>query len=227
MPSCREVSHGSNTRVKYKGSSQTASPQLHVFTEKGDNLMTIDAAFTQFPSLTTNRLNLRQIQPTDAEALFAIKADQEGANSYGQEPHQSPDDTHTWIQLRMAEYDRREAIPWGITLKGEDTVIGTCPLFNFGPGFHCAEIGYELHRAYWRQGMMTEALSAVLTYGFTELGLHRIEADPFARNTRSTSLLLKLGFTHEGTLRQRFFFRGHFDDQLYFGLLKDEWLKSV
>lgn len=86
-------------------------------------------------------------------------------------------------------------------------------LFNFGTGFHCAEIGYELHRAYWRQGMMTEALPAVLTYGFTKLGLHRIEADPFARNTRSTSLLLKPGFTHEGTLRQRFFFRGHFENQ--------------
>ena len=74
---------------------------------------------------------------------------------------------------------------------------------------------------------MTEAMSAILTYGFTDLGLHRIEADIDPRNTRSRSLLLKLGFTYEGNLRQRYFFRGQFEDEYYFGLLKDEWLKAI
>jgi ribosomal-protein-alanine N-acetyltransferase len=50
--------------------------------------------------------------------------------------------------------------------------------------------------------------------------LHRIEALPLAENAPSKSLLLKLGFTYEGNLRQRLFFRGQFKDQLYFGLLK-------
>lgn len=67
-------------------------------------------------------------------------------------------------------------------------------------------------------------MSAVLTYGFTKLGLHRIEANVGAGNTPSESLLLKLGFTFEGNLRQRYFFRGHFEDQHCFGMLKDEWL---
>jgi ribosomal-protein-alanine N-acetyltransferase len=99
--------------------------------------------------------------------------------------------------------------------------------FHFGPDFHYAETGYELHREYWRQGIMTEAMSVILTYGFTELGLHRIEADIDPRNTRSMSLLLKLGFTYEGNLRQRYFFRGQFEDEHYYGLLKDEWLRAV
>jgi ribosomal-protein-alanine N-acetyltransferase len=189
--------------------------------------MTIDAAFTHFPALTTNRLHLRQIRPTDAEALFAIMSDQEVMEFYGQEPHQSIDDTRALIQRLQDLYDRRETIFWGITLKGEDTVIGSCTFFHFGPDFHYAETGYDLHRAYWRQGIMTEAMSAILTYGFTELGLHRIEADVAPENTRSKSLLLKLGFTYEGNLRQRYFFRGQFEDEHYFGLLKDEWLKSV
>lgn len=189
--------------------------------------MTIDAAFTHFPFLTTNRLHLRQIQLTDAEAIFAIKSDLEVTRHYGQEPHQSLDDTHDWIQRLQASYERHEDFVWGITLAGEDTVIGICTLWNFDPSLHCAEVGYELHRAYQRQGIIAEALSAVLTYGFTELGLHRIEANPLADNTPSRSLLLKLGFTYEGNLRQRHFFRGHFEDQLYFGLLKEEWLKSV
>ncbi len=75
--------------------------------------------------------------------------------------------------------------------------------------------------------MMTEAISAILTYGFTGLGLHRIEADVDLEHTRSKNLLLKPGFTYEGNLHQRFFFRDRFEDEHYLGLLKDEWLKSV
>lgn len=188
--------------------------------------MTIDAAFTHFPSLITNRLNLRQIQPTDAEAIFAIKSDLEVTRHYGQEPHRSLDNTLAWMQRLQASYERHEVFAWGITLKGKDTVIGICTLWNFDPSFHCVEIGYELHPAYGRQGIMAEALSAILSCGFTELGLHRIEANPLVGNTPSSRLLLKLGFMYEGTLRQRHFFRGHFEDQQYFGLLKDEWLAT-
>jgi ribosomal-protein-alanine N-acetyltransferase len=88
--------------------------------------MTIDAAFTHFRSLTTNRLHLRQIRPSDAEALFAIRSDQEVMEFYGSEPHQSFDDTRALIQRLQDLYERRDTIFWGITLKGEDTVIGTC-----------------------------------------------------------------------------------------------------
>jgi len=188
--------------------------------------MSLDAAFVRFPLLTTNRLHLRQIQPSDAEAFFAVKSDQVVTGCYGQEPHRSVDDTRAWIQRLQASYSRRECIFWCIALKPEDAVIGSCTFWNFGFDFRCAEIGYELHRAYWRQGIMAEATSAILRYGFTELELHRVEANPLARNEPSRGLLLKLGFTYEGNLRERIFFRGHFEDQHYFGLLKDEWLKS-
>lgn len=147
--------------------------------------MTIDAAFTHFPALTTDRLHLRQIQPTDAEAFFVIKSDREVMDFYGDEIHQSLEETHVLIQQLQDSYDRREAIIWGITLKGEDTLIGTCTLFSFNFDFHYAETGYELSPAYWRQGITSEAMAAVLTYGFTELDLHRIEAALDPSNTPS------------------------------------------
>jgi len=74
---------------------------------------------------------------------------------------------------------------------------------------------------------MTETVSAVVTYGFTVLELHRIEASPLARNTSSRKLLLKLGFVCEGNLRERLLFRNRLEDEHSFGLLKDEWLKVV
>ncbi len=188
--------------------------------------MSIDDAFTQFPTLTTNRLHLRQVRPTDAEALFAMRSDPVVMEFFGQEPHQTVEETSTLIQRLQTSYEQRNSLFWGVTLKGEDTVIGTCTLFSFNFDFHYAETGYDLHRDYWRQGIASEAMSAVLTYGFSELGLHRIEADVAPDNTRSKNLLLKLGFTFEGNLRQRYFFRGQFEDEYYFGLLKDEWLKS-
>jgi [ribosomal protein S5]-alanine N-acetyltransferase len=189
--------------------------------------MSIDAAFTHFPSLTTNRLLLRQIRPQAAEALFATFSDEEAMQFYGHEPHRSLDDTYALIQRIQAHYDRREAIRWGITLKGQETVIGSCGFHQFDSGFHRAETGYELNRAYWRQGIMFEAMSAILTYGFTELGLHRVEAVIDIVNEQSRGLLLKLGFTYEGNLRQRYFFRDRFEDEHFFGLLKNEWHGSV
>jgi [ribosomal protein S5]-alanine N-acetyltransferase len=185
--------------------------------------MTIDTAFTNFPNLTTNRLLLRQIQPDDAEALYATFSDQEVMEFYGHEPHQSLDDSHELISRIQTRYAQRESIHWGITLSGEDRVIGTCSFHRFDAGFHYAETGYELNRAFWGRGIMYEAMSAILTYGFTELGLHRVEAVIDNLNERSKGLLLKLGFTYEGNLRQRYFFRDRFEDEYYFGLLRDEW----
>ncbi len=186
--------------------------------------MTIDQAFSQFPSLTTARLHLRQLRPTDAEAFFAIRSDPEVMESYSREPYKSLADSQAAIQKLQGFYEQREALFWGITLKEADIVIGSCTLWNFGPDFYYAEIGYELSRAYWRQGITFEAVSAILTYGFSELGLHRIEANVNASNARSTGMLRKLGFTYEGNLRQRHVFHGHVEDEQYFGMLKDEWL---
>ncbi len=66
-----------------------------------------------------------------------------------------------------------------------------------------------------------------MTYGFDLLGLHRVEAIIDMANERSKGLLLKLGFTYEGNLRQRYSFRDHFEDEHYFGLLRDEWHKPL
>ena len=62
----------------------------------------------------------------------------------------------------------------------------------------CAEIGYELHRAYWSKGFTSEALPVILTYGFTNMD-HRTSL-PLAFNEPSVKLLIKLGFKWEGTI---------------------------
>ncbi len=181
-------------------------------------------AFTAFPTLTTPRLTLRAIQPTDAEAFFAIKSDPAVTIPYGRDPHHSLDQTRAWMVVIDASYAARDALFWCVTRTGgDDTAIGSVTLWRLDPENQCGELGYELHPAYWRQGIMAEAIPAVLTYAFGEMGLHRIEAVPSSENTPSSNLLRKLGFTFEGALRQRIYFRGAYQDELSFSMLADEW----
>jgi ribosomal-protein-alanine N-acetyltransferase len=186
--------------------------------------MSIEDVFTNFPPIETERLILRQIQESDTEAMFALFSDEQVMEfSGGKFPHRSVEESREFIRKLGEWYKGHECIEWGITRKGNDTLIGTCGFHGFGEGFHRAEIGYELLPAYWRQGIMSEALQAIVTFAFATMGLSRIEAIVDEGNERSQGILLKLGFTHEGTLRQRFFFRDRFWDEHHFGFLKSEW----
>lgn len=188
--------------------------------------MSIDVAFDHFPVLTTPRLVLRELRPTDAEAFYAILADPEVMRYYGSEAHESLTQTRALIARLQKSYGHRLSMRWAVTLAREDRLIGSVSFWHFDEDYQRAETGYDLHPAFWGQGIMAEALSAVLTYGFTEMNLHRVEANIDMQNERSKRLLLKLGFTYEGRLRERFFFRGQFEDEYYFGLLRQEWLAT-
>jgi ribosomal-protein-alanine N-acetyltransferase len=185
--------------------------------------MSIESAFSEFPVLQTRRLVLRQIRPTDAPAIFDIFSDQDVMQFDSHPLYTSLTEAETFIQTLQSRYEMRQNLRWGITLQGDDTVIGTCSFHRFGSGFHCVETGYDLHRAHWGKGIMSEAMSTVLACGFNDLGCHRIEAVVDYANTRSRSLLSKLGFTFEGTLRQRYPVGDRFEDENYYSLLRSEW----
>lgn len=190
--------------------------------------MTVDEIFTRFPRIETPRLVLRQIAARDAAAIFATFADPETMAFYGEEPHRTIEDAREHIRELDGWYARHEGIRWGITRRDDatDEVIGSCGLFKFDEDAHRAEVGYELRRAFWRQGIMREALGALLAFAFDALELHRVEAVVDDGNAASQGLLGALGFAHEGALRQRFFFRGRYWDEHYYGLLRDDWQRD-
>ena len=183
--------------------------------------------FTTFPRITTERLVLRQIIPDDADALYATFSDEAVMEFYGDEAHQSLDDSRHLIHLQQEWYARHMGIRWGITRHGEDNVIGSCGLFKFDEERRRAEVGYELRQAYWRQGIMREALTTILSLAFGPMALHRVEALTDGRNTASQGILTSLGFIHEGTLRERFYFHGGYHDDWYFGVLSGDWPASA
>ena len=107
----------------------------------------------------------------------------------------------------------------------ENRIIGTIGFMWYNEENRSAEVGYSLSRAYWNRGLMTEALSAVVRYGFERLGLNRIEAQHEVDNPASGAVMRKAGMVREGTLRQRLCNKGKFVDVDLYAALRADYLR--
>ena len=128
----------------------------------------------------------------------------------------------------MIAKDQREMadgiqIRLGIVHLEDRKLIGTCTLFKIDKQCRRAELGYGIDQMLWRRGFMLEAVSALITFGFSQLNLNRIEADIDPRNTASGKSLEKLGFLKEGFLRQRWIVADEVSDSALYGLLTQDW----
>lgn len=104
---------------------------------------------------------------------------------------------------------------------GADVLIGFVRI-----GFRrdrIGELGYALRRVDWGKGYATEAASLMVDFGFTALGLHRIQAACGADNHASQRLLGRLRFVQEGRIRDHIFSDGAWRDSLLYSLLDHEW----
>ena len=185
--------------------------------------MNLDRVFQAFPYLETERLVLRRLHLADAESLFAILSDEQVARFYDDEAFTEISQAREQIEAWARGYDEWRVIRWGIVQRGTEKIIGTCGYYGFHRWHGRGSLGYELARPYWRQGIMTEALAAIIGFGFREVGLNRIQAVLMPGNEASEKLLEKLGFRREGVLRQyeNWGQKGHVDVLMY-SLLRDE-----
>ncbi|MFL5800931.1 MAG: GNAT family N-acetyltransferase [Roseiflexaceae bacterium] len=184
-----------------------------------------DEIFGTFPQLETERLILRQITPDDAEDIFRIYADPQVMRYWSSAPMRSIDQAHRKIAGAAAAFHAREGIRWAITRKGSSRLIGSCGHWRLIKEHSRSEIGYELAPEYWGQGIMPEAVGAILRFGFERMGLHSVEAQIEPNNQGSRRVLEKLGFVQEGYFRQNFFVNDTFTDTAVFSLLKADWLE--
>ena len=185
-------------------------------------LAPIDQLFNEFPEFETERLILRAIEPEDAEAIFAIFNDVEVTRYYDLYTFATTAEAAELIDYMGEAYETERQIRWGIAGKEDNKLIGTLGFVWLRE--HRAEIGYDLARAHWGQGIMHEALNALLELAFDDLALNRLEALVVPDNTRSIALLSRLGFHHEGTLREYDYFKDKFQDLEMHALLHRDWI---
>lgn len=175
------------------------------------------------PPLETSRLLIRRLTMHDAADIFEYSRDPLVAKHVLWDAQKSIGEARSYIRYTIRKYHSCQCASWGIVLKETGHVIGTIGFMWIHDDDRSAEVGYSLARNQWNKGLMTEALQAVLKYGFDVLGLNRIEAQYECDNEASGAVMRKCGMTREGLLRQRLFNKGKFVDVELYAILKCDY----
>lgn len=146
-----------------------------------------------FPIIITKRLNLRKVTPADVDRVYYFRSDKE-INKYIKRPTQTREMAIAHIQLLNDNLKTDKSVSWGITTKESNVLIGSICLWNFSEDKKTAEVGYDLDPEFQGKGIMSEALKAVLDFGFNQRGFEIIEAYTDYRNIPSKKLLKLHGF---------------------------------
>jgi [ribosomal protein S5]-alanine N-acetyltransferase len=176
------------------------------------------------PRLETARLHIRPITATDLNDLMSVNGDPAVTRHLPYATWSSLDDAAAWLKRMEALQSAGTGTQLVVQDLKSNLVVGTVLLFKLDEGSSRVELGYALGRMHWRQGLMQEALSAVMGYCFSMAGIRRIEAEVNPDNTASNRLLVALGFTLEGRARQRWVAKGVAYDTHLYGILAPEWL---
>lgn len=170
------------------------------------------------PTLTTERLVLRPLVEDDTAAMHIAMSDVDLMHWWSSAPHQTLEETRKYVAANAAQ---AQWLTWAITEDGGEA-LGWVVLTEHREGIR--ELGYILRRDHWGRGYAREAVRAVISHGWSAMGLRRIFADVDPENTSSVKLLVDLGFRQEGHLRGEWETHIGIRDSLIFGLLKEEWV---
>ena len=183
--------------------------------------------FGEFSILETERLILRPITLDDAAFWIRNFSDPDVVELTAFEPPRTIETAREEIATHCLKiFAENTGIRWGIAMKGSNQLIGTAGYYGWEKerGYH-ASLGYDLLREHRGKGVMSEALTAIISYGFEIMKLHRIQVMIDPRNEASIRLVERLGFTREGVLREDQYFRGQFQDDVVYSILSREWTR--
>lgn len=189
--------------------------------------MVTEVKFEEFPVLETARFVLRELRADDAEAMYGYFSDPEVMKYYDLETFTEQEQAQAMLARHAKGYAEHRRIRWAIVPKADEQgrMIGTIGFHTWDKEDRKAEVGYELDRAYWGQGVVLEAMHAILPFGFGQMELNRVEAQFSPQNTGSRRVLEKAGFQREGVLRDYAYHRGAFWDVEVYSLLKREFVR--
>ncbi|MEN6521450.1 MAG: GNAT family protein [Armatimonadota bacterium] len=176
-----------------------------------------------FSTVETERLILRPLAPQDVDFIYRHFSDEDVCRYlFDAEPLTSIDGAQAIIDFYMSS-EKNDRNRWCIINKESNKTIGTCGYHRWDKTNNIAELGYDMERESWGHGYMQEALNAAFKAGFCNTNLNRIEAFTSVENERSIKILKRLGFTEEGIIRDKHYFRGEYYDHYCFSLLRREW----
>ena len=154
--------------------------------------------------IETERLILRRFRLEDAQAMYDRWAsDPEVTRFLTWPPHASADSTRQLLALWEKGYEKIDNYQWAITVKAQDDLpIGSIAVVFCDDAVRKAEVGYCIGRAWWHQGITSEALAGVIGFLFEDVGMERVEARHDVNNPNSGKVMEKCGMRKEGVMRR-------------------------
>ncbi len=179
-----------------------------------------------FKLIETNRLLLKGLYPQDMTNIFENHSKDEIKTILGHRSEEDYQKEERKYRNGYASYNRSFLL-FLLEDKASGKIIGRCGLHNWNTDHQRAEIGYSMEDESFKQrGLMSEAVEAIIDYGFSKLKLNRIEALVASYNMASLRLLEKNGFVQEGVLRNHYLVDGIFEDSVVFSKLQEEFFES-
>ncbi len=175
-------------------------------------------------SIHTERLILREIQESDWKQIHSYFSNPD-VMRYMEHGASTEAETMNYIK-RVIEWQKDEPrihIVLGVVLKNYGNIIGGCDLHMPNLRHRQGELVYRLNPQYWGCGYATEASKAMIDMGFTQMGLHRIEALCDVRNTASIKVLEKLGMQKEGCFREHKWIKERWRNSVQYSILEQEF----
>jgi RimJ/RimL family protein N-acetyltransferase len=176
------------------------------------------------PKLKTERLILRPFTLKDSKRVQELAGDPSISDTTLNIPYPYENGiAEIWISNHEEKFKKKEALVLAITTRNEDNLIGAVSL-KINTDFNNAELGYWIGKDYWNNGFATEAVNAVLEFGFNEFLLNKIYAHYLARNPSSGKVMQKVGMVKEGLFKQHIIKNGIYEDIIHFAILRDDYL---
>ncbi len=174
--------------------------------------------------IETDRLILRRYVIEDADAMYKNWAsDSEVTKFLTWQPHSSVEVSRSIIENWLKEYSDEKYYQWAIVLKANgNEPIGDISVGQMNEDISMVHIGYCLGRAWWRRGIMSEALKAVMDFMFDTVEVNRVESRHDPMNPNSGKVMQKCGMKYEGTLRSADRNNQGICDACYYALLRSE-----
>ena len=168
-----------------------------------------DIHFEKFPYLESERLIFRAFNLNDAKDIQYLRSNDKVMDHMDSEPHRAVKDSEHFISKNFDRYKNKEGLFWAIIEKSENKFIGDFAFWNIIRENHRAIIGYTLKPQFWGKGYMTETLSQLIKFGFSDLNLHSCEAEINPKNINSERVLIKMGFKKEAHFKENRYFNGN------------------
>lgn len=177
--------------------------------------------------LETDRLILRRLELTDAQTVFDHwLSDERVSDNKINAAHKSVSQTIERVANIVSQYESKEFCYWGIVLKTSGELIGEIDLYDFDKLTENCEVGYALGYHWWNRGYGTEALRAVVEFGFRQMNIHKISAAHNTDNPASGRMMSKVGMAQEGVIRHMIRnAKGQYKDCAVCGILQEDYLK--